>query len=324
MRKTIFRTISVVLFSILISSCEKNDNQGIDTTNQELTEITSKVYMGEELDNIEEGLVGINASNNLFGIVGYEGPVIIDFQAGKTIPFVESVVIAETNESNFRWYTEGSFKILGDPNSRRVRVQRTGLEEGTIGLITSSLNYAEIYFHEAPSYARCPDNTDTLMQVDANRVVQVLNYTEGFTYEWKVINDDNTINAAGRSITIPKGSSTVTLSVLNKINNTIPISICPEVTRTQNFTFNDPPPCPLNSNSFIRIDVAGRTAYAKNYDSSFTYTWTVVKRNNTYHGTGRSINVGVGSVKVTLTVSKTGCANQTTTVYDYIDVCPRC
>ncbi|GAA4276725.1 hypothetical protein GCM10022259_14490 [Aquimarina mytili] len=219
------------------------------------------------------------------------------FEAGKRIPFVGSVVIVETNESNFTWYTEGSFKILGDPNARRVRVQRNSLEEGAIGLITSSLDYAQINFCKAPPYAQCPDNTDTLMLAGSNRIVQVRNFTEGFTYEWKVINSGNTINATGRRITLPKGSSTVTLTVLNKINNTIPISICLKVTRTQNFTFNDPPPCPLKNNSFIRIDEGSRTDYAQNHNNSFTYTWTVVKENNTYHGTGRSINVGVGSIK---------------------------
>ncbi|GAA4276726.1 hypothetical protein JJQ60_10215 [Aquimarina mytili] len=43
------------------------------------TEAPLKVYMGEELDNMGEELIGANAQNSLFRIVGGEGPIIFDF-----------------------------------------------------------------------------------------------------------------------------------------------------------------------------------------------------------------------------------------------------
>ena len=322
MKKVIFKIFYLFALSILIISCEKDE--GIfEYEDIKILELSRKTTIVHKSIDTAEGVIPTNTQSDILSIIAYEGPVRIDIQNRKRIPFVGTNIIFETNLTQFSWQASGSLEIIGDATTNRIRCRRNNLGPGAITLVTSSFSTARLEFDQAPDYARCPDDTDTLI-LAGDRVVQVRNYTEGFTYEWKVSNGSSTFNDTGRSITLPTGSSTVILTVLNKFNNTAPISICPEVKRTQSFTFTDPPACPSYAHSSIRIDEGRRTAFAKNYDSNFTYKWTVVKGNKTYYGSGRSINVGVGSIKVTLTVSKAGCTSQTRTKIDYIDVCPRC
>ncbi|PKV48939.1 hypothetical protein ATE84_0955 [Aquimarina sp. MAR_2010_214] len=225
MKKSIFKTITILIVVIFASSCETNDENDLLLIDENPTVSSS------------ESAIGSNKSSNKWRITKYEGTTT--YMNGETIPHVGSYIYAEglTNPT-LRWNVAGGFEIVGPSNQNQVKIKRISREAGTILYsyhINGKINTSYRNFIEIPdSIVTCPTGENVKMYGNnlnekyRQSSVSVGSYNSSYTYKWKVVNNGYTRYYSRKShVFIPSGGSDVTITVSTKG--------CPIQTKTKFF-----------------------------------------------------------------------------------------
>ncbi|EZH74082.1 hypothetical protein ATO12_14500 [Aquimarina atlantica] len=222
MKKTIFKTLSVLMLAIFISSCETDDSI-LDATQVQSKEMIT--------DNATTKMRSLD--DPFFKIDGFDGPY--DVINGEYVPHIGTYVrVTAKNPFGF-WKTSGCFKQVG------VRFLRTNKEKGSIthyvkraegGFSSVGRNFIAIpVVSPPPPPPPCPTSEHTKMRQSFSTYAAASNYDERYTYNWTVVNKGNTYHGTGSSIRLQGfGNFNVTLSIAQ--------DGCTTQTRTQNFYVN--------------------------------------------------------------------------------------
>lgn len=202
MKKTIFKTLSVLILTIFISSCETDDGV-LDTTQEQSKEVIT--------DNATTKMRPFDDPS--FTIDGFDGPY--DVINGEYVPHIGTYVrVTAKNPFGF-WKTTGCFEQIGS------RFLRTSKDKGSIihyvkrdegGFNSVGRDFIAIPEVSTPPVS-CPSSGHTIMEQVFNSVLDAKNYDTKYTYKWKVVHNSRTTYKTGRSVLLNKGGSTVTLSV---------------------------------------------------------------------------------------------------------------
>ncbi|WP_108808655.1 hypothetical protein [Aquimarina spinulae] len=218
MKKTIFKIASILMLTIFIGSCEKEDSN-LDIYDQEMKEVPSETVLNKGNENNKATNVAVNKSSKLWKILKYvPGKVIVE--NGQTIPEVGVDIIAEGYHPNFLfWLVDGCFEIVGSDEEQKVTIKRVNKNEGNIYytyMENNSIMASHRKFVAIPpdhSSTPCPSSGHTMIEQIFNSVLDAKNYDTKYTYKWKVVHNGRATYKTGRSVLLRKGGSTVTLSV---------------------------------------------------------------------------------------------------------------
>ncbi|WP_108808653.1 hypothetical protein [Aquimarina spinulae] len=224
MKKTIFKTLSVLTLAIFMSSCETDDGT-LDTTQEQSKEMI--------IDNSTTTKMRPSDDDPFFKVTGFDGPY--DVINGEYVPHIGTYVKVRANNPFGFWKASGCFKQVGS------RFLRTNKEKGSI---THSVRRAEGGFNSVghdfiaipvvsppPPPPPCPTSEHTKMRQSFSKYAAASNYDDRYTYNWTVVNKGNTYHGTGSSIRLQGyGNFNVTLTIVQ--------DGCTTQTRTQNFYVN--------------------------------------------------------------------------------------
>ncbi|EZH74080.1 hypothetical protein ATO12_14490 [Aquimarina atlantica] len=218
MKNRIFKIASMLMLTIFIGSCEKEDSN-LDIYDQEMKEVPSETVSHRRNENNKVTNVAVNKSSKLWKILKYvPGKVIVE--NGQTIPEVGVNIVAEGYHPNFLfWLVDGCFEIVGSDEEQKVTIKRVNKNEGNIYytyMENNNIMASHRKFVAIPpdhSSTPCPSGGHTMIEQIFNSVLDAKNYDTKYTYKWKVVHNGGTTYKTGRSVVLRKGGSTVTLSV---------------------------------------------------------------------------------------------------------------
>ncbi|WP_109852283.1 hypothetical protein [Aquimarina sp. AU58] len=233
MKKRIFKIASMLMLTIFIGSCEKEDSN-LDIYDQEMKEIPSETDSHRKNENNKVTNDAVNKSSKLWKILKYvPGKVIVE--NGQTIPEVGVDIFAEGYHPNFLfWLVDGCFEIVGSDEEQKVTIKRVNKNEGNIYytyMENNSIMASHRKFVAIPpdhSSTPCPTSEHTKMRKSFKVWVGANNYDENYTFTWTVNHKGNQYTETGRNVRLRGfGNFNVTLNVSH--------NGCTVQTRTQNF-----------------------------------------------------------------------------------------
>lgn len=122
------------MLATFISSCD-SDNSSLDAITEESLDL-------EQTSPVEGSTTKSSTkakTNNcaLWSIESYEGPVWIDFSAGrKEYPYVNTIINTTKTSCDGAWVATGGFKVIGS-TKRKASIKRVNKNKGMIQFITS-------------------------------------------------------------------------------------------------------------------------------------------------------------------------------------------
>ena len=215
MKKTFLKTITVLLLTIFITSCEKDNN--LDEAIEGGSKDVSVENFTINTDN------SVKMTSDLWKIEKYEGSYTE--MNGEKLPHIGTHLIASSKYIGdiveHRWKAGGCFKIVEGHQDRTARILRTCNEKGWVEY-TSPIPFVETEilrrkFKEIP----CPIRSHTIIRRNGNRI-DAQNYDQKFRYDWKVVyrmgNREQIYRKTGRFFDFPhpgRFEATLTVSLKN-------------------------------------------------------------------------------------------------------------